>query len=287
MLKKVFKYDFQAIKRYWWLIAIIIPGVATVAAFLLRHALSITDGHNISPIASVISMMEMMLAILMIALIMSSFLVTEILLFIRFYKHFYSDEGYLTFTLPVSRRTLFLSKTLNAMVWSVFHFLLLCASALICFIIAPIPEEGIISFGVFEGLFNLFKGMWELFGGWTLVYTLELIIFAVLYLFFTTALIHMCITIGAVIAKRAKLFVGIAIWYGITTAISFVSEFLIAFGLGFALPGFLTIADDMTMNEGCAIFALFGLLGCLVIGALGFICYSITMDKIERKLNLA
>ncbi len=289
MLKKVFKYDFQAIKRYWWLMAILIPGVALVAALLMRHSISLISSSSASenPIVSMISTMEMLFSILALVLIFSSAIVTQILIFIRFYKHFYSDEGYLTFTLPVSRRTLFLSKTLNAMVWSIFHFLLIGAAALICFIIIPIPEEGIISWVVFEGMWNAFKALWELFGGWTLIYTLEIIVFMVLYIFFQNALIHLCITIGAVIAKRAKIIVAIAIWYGVSGGVSFVAEILVYFGLGFALPGFINVTEGMTTSTGCAIFALIGLLACLVIGALGFICYAITMDKIERKLNLA
>lgn len=287
MLKKVFKYDFQAIKRYWWLLAAIIPGVALVAALLFRFALSIMSSPNVSDLTSVIATMELMLAVIMIALILSSFIVTEILLFVRFYKHFFSDEGYLTFTLPVSRRTLFLSKTLNAMVWSILHIMLIGLAVIICCLIIPIPSKGVISFVVFEGISTMIKELWELFGPWLIVYIIEGVIIALLYLFFTTSLIHMCITIGAVIAKRAKLFVGIALWYGITAAISFVSEFLISFGLGFALPGFVTIASNINDATGMVIFALFGMLACLTMAALGFIFYSITIDKIERKLNLA
>ena len=53
--------------------------------------------------------MAMLLVIACVMAIIASAVVTELLVFVRFYKNFFTDEGYLTFTLPVSRKDLLLS----------------------------------------------------------------------------------------------------------------------------------------------------------------------------------
>lgn len=47
---------------------------------------------------------------------------------IRFYKNLYTDEGYLTFTLPATPRKLLLSKTIVSTFWTLFSSLLLLTS---------------------------------------------------------------------------------------------------------------------------------------------------------------
>ena len=47
---------------------------------------------------------------------------------IRFYKNFFTDEGYLMFTLPVKTSDLILSKTLVAVIWRLISFLFIILS---------------------------------------------------------------------------------------------------------------------------------------------------------------
>ena len=42
---------------------------------------------------------------------------TAIIIAVRFYKNTYSDEGYLTHTLPVKRGTLLLAKVIAGTIW--------------------------------------------------------------------------------------------------------------------------------------------------------------------------
>lgn len=58
-------------------------------------------------------------------------IVTYVLLICRFYKNIYSDEGYLTLTLPVSRRAIILSKLICSMLWVIGTALLIILALLI------------------------------------------------------------------------------------------------------------------------------------------------------------
>ena len=111
MFKKVLKYDMRSIYNIWWIIAATVLGVSVFGAFALRFTIA-----NINdPDGSLLAVFSMFAAILSIVAVISSIAVTSLLTHYRFYKNFYTDEGYLTFTLPVSRKVLLLSKTVNAM----------------------------------------------------------------------------------------------------------------------------------------------------------------------------
>ena len=43
--------------------------------------------------------------------------ISSIIVFVRYYKHFFSDEGYLTHTLPVKTSTHMFSKTWSTLLW--------------------------------------------------------------------------------------------------------------------------------------------------------------------------
>ena len=56
--------------------------------------------------------------ILVAFVIISSFIV-----FVRFYKNFFSDEGYLTHTLPIKSSTHMFSKTWSTLLWTIITIL--------------------------------------------------------------------------------------------------------------------------------------------------------------------
>ena len=88
--------------------------------------------------------------------------VTLIFVFIRYYKNFFTDEGYLTFTLPVKRSTLLNAKTVNAMIWGLLLIAFIIACAIPFSIISPPSENGeLINFTVYENLWDSVKLQWE------------------------------------------------------------------------------------------------------------------------------
>ena len=202
MFKKIIKHDFLPIYKIWWIIAVSVLGASFVGAFALRvFAENVTK--EIFPFISVICML---IGLFSIIGVISSIAVTSLLAHYRFYKNFYTDEGYLTFTLPVSRKSLLFSKTLNTFIWETAHIILIIICALIYFIIVPpTTETAIINPVVFKGIGTILSGIWKAVGAWLILYIFEFILVFICMRLFSIVLIELCITIGAIIAKKNKL----------------------------------------------------------------------------------
>ena len=101
MLKKLLKYDLKAVFKYWWIAAISTLGLSVLGGFavtVLRDTVSTEPEKKVPIILEILSSIALPLVYLgFIAL----GILTVIMIFARYYKNFFSDEGYLTFTLPV------------------------------------------------------------------------------------------------------------------------------------------------------------------------------------------
>ena len=212
MLGKLLKYDLKSVWRIWWIAAVSALGASVIGSFALRFLLSLPNAsvaETATREISFIFVMSIIFFMLSIVAIIASVIVMEILVYWRFYKHFFSDEGYLTFTLPVSRKKLLFSKTLNALIWTGAHTVLLTFCAVIFMLIAPPPgpEHGFFNPIVFQWVGNSITELFEIFeDGWLLVYFFVALLISLGLVLFSISLIHFCITLGAVIAKKHKLF---------------------------------------------------------------------------------
>ena len=119
MLKKLSKYDLRSVRKLWIIFALISVCASVIGSFTLKVILYDEFNHPLISILGLLGTYAAFMAILIFPIVMF------ILVFLRFYKNFYTDEGYLTFTLPVKRGTLLMSKTLNAMIWTVLSSLVM------------------------------------------------------------------------------------------------------------------------------------------------------------------
>lgn len=287
MLRKLMKYEISFIARKWWIIAASLLGASVVGAFLLRAAIA-SSSAGAKAAGFVLVVCVLYLIAYAFALVIG-FAGTSLLLYWRFYAHFYSDQGYLTFTLPIKRRTLHLSKILNGMLWQGVQLVLLALCALIFFLIAPpaTPVYPVINPVVFQMMGRLFSTLGERFGGMLAIYALEIILLVLAYLLFSLCLVYFCITVGAVIAKKYKLLVGIGIFYAVNMVISGVGQLLIGIiggYLSYELGEMLEHASSGIANAAIALVLLIVLAALLLLSG---IAYCLTQDKLDHKLNLA
>ena len=299
MLGKLLKYDFKSVWRVWWIAAVSALGASVIGSFALRFFLSLIEVQDPAILEnreiSFAYVASLILFIFSVLAIIASVFVMEILVYFRFYKHFFSDEGYLTFTLPVSRKNLLLSKTLNAIIWSVIHAVLLVICALIFMLVAPNPGPG-------DGFFNpvlfhwikeivslMFESLFEMFGvAWVLAFGFVGLVILFGVAVFSIGLVHFCITLGAVIAKKYKLLAAIGAYYLINSVISFACQMLVTLFTLFMGGRFvLLLLEITTMGEGCfVILLMLSLVACVTL-ALASVIYFWTLGALERKLNLA
>ena len=239
MFKKLLKHDFRAVGRGWWIIGLTLLatfffctlgfrfGIDSFMEVILwsEDAASTSDG-SLEVLSAMFGMLIVMASYLSFLFITSAGAIgTEIMIYWRFYKHLYTDEGYLTFTLPVSRKHILRSKTLNALIWLGMLFIIDFVGVLFMLLIVPPMANG--GFGINPIVYTWFFGtalpeVWGAIGGWLIVFILMLVPLSLLSILSSISIIQFCITLGAVIVKKFKLLAAIGVYYVVTSVVSVV-----------------------------------------------------------------
>ena len=293
MFKKLIKYDLTSVWRLWWIILLTMPCATVVGSIAFRFTIGSSDSSNVVDI--IVTIFSGLLGMACFMVIPVAGVLTAILVYVRFYKNLFSDEGYLTFTLPVSRRSIFFSKTLNAYIWfslyGVLAFLCVCAAALI---IPPVnPGEGLLNPIVFEELYDVFRVLIEgiktesfIVIAWITLYLFEIMLIFAVSQFLTINIVHFCMTMGSVIVKKAKILAAIGIYYGISVISSFATQIgltIFTYGMSDQFVAYFNASGSRAPN----IVAMILFIIILAISAVAAIFYCLTQWLIDRKLNLA
>ena len=288
MLKKCLKYDLQAIGRIWWILAVIMMGAALIAGLGFRALLQITFNPDSEGVIVFLAIVGFLAAILSIFGMIAGLTVSVILVYWRTYTNFYTDEGYLTFTLPVKRSTLYLSKVLTAAIVETATLLIFFLGVGLILLIAPPTTVGggIISPVVYTSIGDLFADAWGVVGGWLIVWIIALIPLLFLIQLYASGLVFLCMTIGSVIAKKHKLLAAIGIYYAISAVLSFVSQFISLFLSAGVMSIIFTALSSGMLIGGTTITAMILIAG-LIVACLAMVLHFTTVHLLEKKLNLA
>lgn len=285
MFKKLLKYDMLSVWRLWWLLAVSVLGLSVAGSLVLRFVISNMEDSRFA----ILTAFGMFFFVISLVAIVASIALTQLLIYYRFYKNFFTDEGYLTFTLPVSRRDLLLSKTLNALIWEVAHILLLVVSLFIFLLVSPpVGDSGrLLNTDIVVSMLDVVAQAWNAIGGWLIVYIIEGIVILSGMFVFSSSLIHFCITIGSVVAKKYKLLAAIGIYYLVNMLLSTVLQIVGLFGISSFAVGFGYKLEAIGQGAGLPAIALLLLVIALMVTSGALIMTFMTLGKLERKLNLA
>lgn len=122
MLKKLIKYDLKDVYK----ILVIFYGLSLFFAILTRAFLSIENSFIMEVIGKICSGVTISM--------MFNILINNLMkLWVRFKNNFYGDESYLTHTLPVDKKTLYLSKTLSSIITLFTSMLVIALSLFIAY----------------------------------------------------------------------------------------------------------------------------------------------------------
>lgn len=217
MFGKLCKHEFKGIAKFALplLLALGIAGVfiCVFLGFNLNSLLN--DGLYVDFIGQSIMIILLVLSIVAVSVVT---VVAEILLFMRYYKSTMTEEGYLTFTLPVKTHEILLSKILMAIVWmliiGVVDGIILASAG--CTVYFTLPEEmlGEILAEFWGAITEITQILNVLFKDATFVsllvaYGLQ----SLLTIPYTIMLFYTVITVGATINKKNKIIVMIALYF--------------------------------------------------------------------------
>ena len=274
MLKKLLKYDLRSVFRFWWIVALISVGMAVLGGF----AQSLLYNNDIPRVINVIASIVVFFSYFCM---MGLAVLTQVLLFIRFYRNFFTDEGYLTFTLPVKRETLLNSKVLAG-------FIAMAAAAAVCVlncsIIFTITEYEVFRSGeFFSGIKEGLREIPDHLVGPLIVMGIEALVLAALVLLLSVLFLYCCITFGSMLVKKGKLFASIGMYYGIGSSIISAMQLILILSVG----SITVWMEPISEWQAPTIVTLILLGGILFLAALCALVYAFTHWMLGRKLNLS
>ena len=305
MFKKCLKYDLQALRKIWLIAAAVmlpisllgglgsflyINGMVNVTAF--ESAGEMTALQVLTILSMIMGMFAMMIVIYAIAIFSGG---TTIMLAIRYYTHFFTDQGYLTFTLPVKRSTQFWSKTVSGMLYLLGTAIVNAFAALCIFAGFAIPLLANPEVSAELGFADLFGGVTAgdiLSVLYTIVAIILLSLVIVAIQFISLMAEYLLITLAATLFRNHKLLSVIVAYFGfgaLLTAAYFAGYFFIVIYI-MLLVMFLVFGmmELVAIPILCwlAIYALLLIAGAALV-TVGLTFANLTVNRLERKLNLS
>lgn len=227
MLKKLFKYDWKSVS----LLLFILHGILLFYTLIGRIGISIAMSQSASHVitedsAQVFGIVGMLYVLGFVLFIFAIMIATFVYLAARMQKSLFSDEGYLTHTLPVSPGKLLFSKILVFCTWSVLDILCVTLSILIL-----VTYKDTLSWMV-----NDLKSLLDVLSGFTGIEEQTLMILTILdalvqFFAYYTTLLFFALCLGSLF-KTHKVLGAIVSFFGINIGLSVIRTLLC-----FLIPG--------------------------------------------------
>lgn len=280
MFAKLLKYEWKANAKLLSILSAAAAVLGVIGAAILSLAFSIMSDPNpvyegLDTLGS-IGLIFLWFFILLSLVVYS--LAVNIILAYRFYKTKFTDQGYLTFTLPVSSKQIFLSSCTNMSIWVAISTTISSASMLGSLFI------GLLSLGDMGDYFiealKSIPEMMTISDG--VMAAIQLSLSLVMYLLAcltSIVTIHTSIVLGAVLVKKLKILTSIGIYY----AINFGMSMLVSFTQ--YVPSFVMLITPNDVVVGLTQIVIL-LVQILIYVAIIVVGYKVSIKLMDEKLNL-
>lgn len=288
MFGKLMKYENRKLSKYMLPLFAASTVASVVMALMLWLFIGTTETSPDENFLSILLLMgSMILAFVMWMVIVAANSGSYILLGVRFYKNFISDEGYLTFTLPVTAGQLLGSKTLSAFIWRILSTVVFIINMIIVCLGFILPMSDKLNDDLLADLKFTFAvlgdAMAEAFtAGEVVMLVISLIFFVIVMELLNLGVLYLAITLGGVMAQKHKALAGIGLYMVLNTVISTVVQ--IVYSIFSALAMF---TDGMSGEPSLFAISLFLLISAALCTAFTCIIYFIIRYLLGNKLNLA
>ena len=198
MVRKLVKYDFVSFFRLLFPVQMIILGIALINRLIQLFEVEKSSAYTTVFVSSIV--------LLVIACIVS-LVMPVILSVVRFYQGLYSTEGYLSHTLPVTPSQHIFAKLLVSL-------LFVAGTVLTIFLAVCISTFGEVNVELFKAAgYLLGKGFNEI-GFQMILYMLEVLVYAVLWVSNVLLIFYFCLSIGQ-LAPRKKILLAFGVLFGL------------------------------------------------------------------------
>lgn len=267
MFAKLLKYEWRATRKIQGILALSILGLGLIGSIILRLMLR-ADYDSNAALTALGGVSVGLMWLSMYACLIASF----ILLLGRFYKNKFTDEGYLTFTLPVTGHQILWSSIVNIILWELIIYAALVVAVLFILLIGIGPELTAVDWNTAAEELSFLREELSAVTGpfWLMLLSMPVMALANVILMLTA------ITLGCAAAKKHKILASFGIYYGLTMAISTVSSVVST-----------TIVTAQIMSGKEPSLWMVSLFTLILYAALGIGGYLLTENMIRTKLNLS
>ena len=223
MFATLLKYEFRRTKNILLPInlgALLLGSFGYILVLLLVKTVDSTNDIWVSFSPLIVLLWYSM--IFMLALLS---LAVTIILCLQFYREKFTDQGYLTFTLPVSTHQILLSSYLNFFIWSVINTLVtLAAYALMFTPLISLFASEISNMGLdLSYLWALIKEELTTIVPNVVLMIVSYTLMIVTSVFYGIALPYLSITLACSLVKKAKLLLAVGIGYGLSMVMNLIT----------------------------------------------------------------
>ena len=280
MLGKLLKYDSKSLSKLIFPISLAaILATALGCGLIAFMNVTVANSANTNVIDVVLNMTCGMMIFFCVLALIAFGIAVQIVLIQRYYTSFFTDEGYLTFTLPVSAHSLLISKTISAVLFSLYA----CVIEFVCIVAYILTviycNEGLAALG------QIPKQIFEMISS---QYGIDYIAMFVTYcvLFFAVQavsimIIYLSFTIGSVIATKHRVLAGVGIYLLIITIMSTVQSVVSSV----VMFVFGAQSDYLYMTGSWLLITLWISISIMLV--IGAVCYFVTHYLLKNKLNLS
>lgn len=293
MLKKLFRYDFKALCRVLVPLHLAAVGVGVLASLAGFAGYSLSElshafGDAIDQLVTLLEGLAALFIGLSMLLLFCATVTTFVVVIVRFYRNLFTDEGYLTLTLPVTAGQILTAKVLAGMLWMLIDAVVVLG----CVGAVHAGAEG------FTGDMSLASSLPVWLLGFstngiaslgesdiTMLVALRWWAQTVLQMLFTLLLAYVSFALGASLAKQHKVAAGVGLFIGIWWAYGMIVGAIdICFVLmaSYASTGFAadTNVTDLVMGAMSATSVVIQI--AAVCG-----CWALCTWLLKHRVNLA
>lgn len=273
MLRKLFKYDFEASAR----IFLILYGVIALLTILGKTLFTLVpSGLENAPLLSVLVPTYI---ILIIGLIFGF----NIFLIVRFYRSLFTDEGYLYHTLPVKPWQLILSKLFTNVLLSLCGLIIIALCVLLLLAGEPLSD-------IMQHRAEIGEAIYMFLGFTPLGFCLYLVFFLPVSTAQSQLTYFASIALGQVLIPKHKVlgaFTSYVIYYVIIQALTSIPLFAYSFSLvGNLITDDSSIGTANSLNWVADFYQFSRFYSLLLSVILGVVFFLVTNYIMKKKLNL-
>ena len=282
MLGKLFKHDMRQISKVLLPFMAFVFGTTILGTAALKFAREIGYHFDDGMIKNLFSVSLYFIFAFSVVALFAYAVLAVFLSVSRYYKNLFTDEGYLTFTLPVKSSTLIFSKLWSTLIWTLVSAVVVIACIFIYVTFGGAPIGQAINVNFYKTFGEIvWTGLKWFFSALNVSYALmaiEAVISGFVSMLYGILSLFLAITIGSIVAKKHKILASIGFYYAINTAVSTVTSVVMTI-LAFGAVGMKDEVTDTFIH-------LFLISMLLIYAAIMVTEFLLINHLLKKKLNL-